>query len=91
MYNANNQMSKDVAARLSNAIRHNDQVPMRANRENTGYIGEMNVINSSTVPVLLELGFFSNVSELETICSDSYVQYVSTQLANEITSIIKNK
>jgi hypothetical protein len=88
MYNANNQMSKDVAARLSNAIRHNDQVPMRANRENTGYIGEMNVINSSTVPVLLELGFFSNISELETICSDSYVNYVSTNLANELTNIM---
>ena len=27
--------------------------------------------------------------ELEKICSDSYVQYISTQLANEITNIIK--
>ena len=48
----------------------------------------MNVINSSTVPVLLELGFFSNISELETICSDSYVDYVSTNLANELANIM---
>ena len=64
---------------------------MRDSRANDGYIGELNVINKTTTPVLLELGFFSNISELEKICNDSYVQYVSTQLANEITSIIKNK
>lgn len=89
MYNPNNQRSKDVANRLSNVISDNGRVPQRSSRENTGYIGELNVINSSTVPVLLELGFFSNIDELEKICSDSYVQYISTQLANEITNIIK--
>lgn len=84
MYNPGNEASKKAAIRLSNAIQGNGQVPKRDNRPNTGYIGELNVINSSTVPVLLELGFFSNISELENICSDSYVDYVSTKLANEI-------
>ena len=91
MYNQNDTAGKAFADRLSNAIADNGQVPMRASRANDGYIGELNVINKTTTPVLLELGFFSNISELEKICSDSYVQYVSTQLANEITSIIKNK
>jgi hypothetical protein len=91
MYNQNDAVGKAVADRLSNAISDNGQVPMRTSRANDGYIGELNVINNTTVPVLLELGFFSNINELEKICSDSYVQYVSTQLANEITSIIKNK
>ncbi len=89
MYNPKSEASKQAAIRLSNAIQNNGQVPKRENRPNTGYIGEMNVINSSTTPVLLELGFFSNIDELEKICSDSYVQYVSTQLANEITNMIK--
>ena len=91
MYNQNDAVGKAFADRLSNAISNNGQVPMRESRANDGYIGELNVINKTTTPVLLELGFFSNISELEKICSDSYVQYVSTQLANEITSIIKNK
>ncbi len=88
MYNPHCQSSKIVADRLSNAIQYNGQVPKMANRENTGYIGELNNIHSTTVPVLLELGFFSNISELENICSDSYVDYVSTQLANELTNIV---
>ena len=89
MYNADNSKSKDVADRLSNAIRDNSMVPQRASRANDGYIGEMNVINNTTIPVLLELGFFSNLEELEVICSDSYVEDVTTKLANEITNIIK--
>ena len=91
MYNPNNQASKDAANRLSNAINNNGKVPQRACRENTGYIGELNVINSSTVPVLLELGFFSNISELEQICSDSYVEHVSTNLAKEITIMLREQ
>ena len=90
MYNANDSQGKEIANRLSNAISDNNMVPMRASRANDGYIGELNVINDTTIPVLLELGFFSNISELEKICSDAYVQYISTQLANEIANIIKN-
>ena len=89
MYNPKDESSKQVAIKLSNALQDNGQVPKRDCRPNTGYIGEMNVINPTTTPVLLELGFFSNIDELEKICSDSYVQYVSTQLANEITNILK--
>lgn len=89
MYNPKDENSKQVAIKLSNALQNNGQVPRRDCRPNTGYIGEMNVINPTTTPVLLELGFFSNIDELEKICSDSYVQYVSTQLANEITNILK--
>jgi hypothetical protein len=88
MYNPDNEQSEQLAIRLSNAIENNSQVPRRNCRPNTGYIGEMNVINDSTIPVLLELGFFSNIEELEQICSDSYVDYVSSNLAKEITLIL---
>lgn len=90
MYNASDSQGKAIADRLSKAISDNGKVPMRESRANDGYIGELNVINSTTTPVLLELGFFSNLSELEKICSDAYVQYVSTHLANEISNIVKN-
>jgi hypothetical protein len=89
MYNAEDTVGKAMADRLSNAIRDNGKVPQRASRANDGYIGELNVINKTTIPVLLELGFFSNLKELEVICSDAYVQNVTTKLANEITNIIK--
>ena len=89
MYNAEDAVGKAMADRLSNAIRDNGKVPQRASRANDGYIGELNVINKTTTPVLLELGFFSNLKELEIICSDDYVQDVTTKLANEITNIIK--
>lgn len=88
MYNPNNQKSKELANRLSNAIQDNGQIRRMADRENTGYIGELNTIHGTTAPALLELGFFSNIAELEKICSDSYVDYVSTQLANELANII---
>ena len=89
MYNAGDAVSKAMANRLSNAIKDNGMVPQREARVNDGYIGELNVINKTTIPVLLELGFFSNLEELEVICSDAYVQDVTTKLANEITNIIK--
>lgn len=88
MYNENDAVGRAMAVRLSNAIRNN-QVPQMGNRPNGGYIGEMNVINKTTIPVLLELGFFSNLDELETICSDSYVDDITTKLSNEIVNIIK--
>lgn len=88
MYNPNDRKGEMLAERLSNSIANNGQVPKRCNRENTGYIGELNAIHDTTTPVLLELGFFSNLKELEIICSDRYVQYVSTQLANEIAESI---
>ena len=89
MYNAGDVVGKSMADRLSNAIRDNGMVPQRGSRANDGYIGELNVINNTTIPVLLELGFFSNLKELEVICSDAYVQDITTKLANEISNIIK--
>lgn len=90
MYNPGDTQGKILAQQLSDAIKNN-KVPQRSCRENTGYIGEMNIINSTTTPVLLELGFFSNLEELEIICSDSYVNHVSTQLANELYKIINTQ
>ena len=90
MYNQEDGRSEQLAERLSNAIRNN-QVPQKCNRPNTGYIGELNSIDRATTPVLLELGFFSNLSELEKICSDSYVNEISNKLANELTTIINTQ
>ena len=89
MYNIGDPVGKAMANRLSNAIRDNGKVPYRESRANDGYIGELTTINDTTIPVLLELGFFSNLKELEIICSDAYVQNVTTKLANEISNIIK--
>lgn len=91
MYNPHDKLSEHVANRLANSIQYNGMVSQRSNQSNTGYIGEMNAIHPSTTPVLLELGFFSNPSELEVICSDQYVNYVSNKLANEITNILNTE
>ena len=90
MYN-DTESSKRLAARLSDSIKNNGQIPQRANQLNTGYIGELNGINSTTDGVLLELGFFSNLKELEIICSNSYIDYISTQLANELTNTLNQQ
>ncbi len=91
MYNVNDAKAESMANRLSDSISRNGLVPQRQSRPNTGYIGELNNINPSTTAVLLELGFFSNLEELEIICSDNYVSYVSNQLANEIADIINSQ
>ena len=91
MYNPNDNQSKIVADRLSNAIASNGIVIQRENQPNTGYIGELNALNKSTTGVLLELGFFSNGTELKNICSDNYVEYVSNKLADELTKILNEQ
>lgn len=91
MYNPNDNNSKIVADRLSNAISNNGLVKQRESQQNTGYIGELNALNKSTTGVLLELGFFSNGSELKNICSDNYVNYVSDKLADELTKILNEQ
>ena len=91
MYNPNDNQSRIVANRLSNAIANNGIVRQRENQPNTGYIGELNVLNKSTIGVLLELGFFSNGTELKNICSDNYVEYVSNKLADELTKILNEQ
>ena len=91
MYNPNDNQSKIVANRLSNAIASNGIVKQRESQPNTGYIGELNALNKSTTGVLLELGFFSNGTELKNICSDNYVNYVSNKLADELTKILNEQ
>lgn len=88
MYNQNDELSKQIAIRLSNSIKDNGMVNQRDNRVNNGYIGELNHLNKTTIGVLLELGFFDNISELEIICGDDYTNYVSVHLANEIINIL---
>ena len=88
MYNPNDALGKRVAKDLANSIKDNGMVPMRENRENTGYLGELNSLNSSITGVLLELGFFSNISELENICSNKYVEYTSNKLSDEMVKIL---
>lgn len=91
MYNPNDNNSKVIADRLSNAIANNGLVRQRESQQNTGYIGELNALNKSTTGVLLELGFFSNGEELKNICSDNYVNYVSNKLADELTKILNEQ
>ena len=91
MYNPNDNDSKAIANRLSNAIANNGIVKQRENQPNTGYIGELNALNKSTTGVLLELGFFSNGTELKNICSDRYVDYVSNKLADELVKILNEQ
>lgn len=91
MYNPNDNDSKAIANRLSNAIANNGIVKQRENQPNTGYIGELNALNKSTTGVLLELGFFSNGAELKNICSDRYVDYVSNKLADELVKILNEQ
>ena len=55
----------NIAGKLSNSIADNGLVKQRDNANNTGsYIGELNKIHNSTIPVLFELGFFTNPEEL---------------------------
>ena len=91
MCNENDKLGEEIANRLSNAISDNGQIRQMQNRKNVNnYIGELNHLNNTTVGVLAELGFFSNPSELEIICSDAYTDYVSQHLADEIVNILND-
>ena len=91
MCNENDKLGAEIATRLSNAISDNGQIRQMQNRKNVNnYIGELNHLNNTTVGVLAELGFFSNPSELEIICSDAYTDYVSQHLADEIVNILND-
>jgi hypothetical protein len=90
MCNENNIKAFIIANRLNNCLKDNGLVPQRAVRYNDGYIGELNVIHDSTIGVLLELGFYSNLEELKIICSDDYTDYVSSRLSAEIQNILND-
>lgn len=76
-----------LAQRLSESIA-NGAVPTRANATNNGYIGELNQ-TGDIINILGEFGFFDNLEELQNIISDEQVDYVSTQIANELAIILK--
>jgi N-acetylmuramoyl-L-alanine amidase len=89
MCNENDETALNIANRLSDSI-HNCLIPQRYTRQQDGYIGELNNLNNTTVGVLMELGFFSNLDELKTICSDEYTDFVSSNMATEIQSILND-
>ena len=90
VYNQNDNMGKAIAQRLSDSIKDNGQVPQRDCRPNANnYIGELSHLNNSTCGVLLEMGFFSS-NELKEIISDSYSDYTSTHLADEIQNVLND-
>ena len=89
MCNENDKIALNIANRLSDSI-HNSLIPQRQTRQQNGYIGELNHLNNSTVGVLMELGFFSNLDELKIICSDEYTDLVSSNMSNEIKNILND-
>jgi len=52
-----------------------------------GYLSLLNE-TGGMINILGEFGFFSNVNELEKIISDEQVDYVSTNIANELYEIL---
>lgn len=80
----------NIAGKLSDSIADNGLVKQRNNANNTGsYIGELNKIHNSTIPVLFELGFFTNPEELYDICSDEYTDYIANNMGAKIEEVLK--
>ena len=80
----------NIAGKLSDSIADNGLVKQRDNANNTGsYIGELNKIHNSTIPVLFELGFFTNPEELYDICSDEYTDYIANNMGAKIEEVLK--
>lgn len=86
MTNEQNVNDAKYAQQMSDAIK-GGSVRQCKNRENNGYIGEMNM-TGGMINILGEFGYFSNIEELQKIISDEQVEYVSTQLAEEIYEIL---
>lgn len=86
MTNEKNVKDAKYAQRMSDAIK-GGSVKQYKNRVNDGYIGEMNETDGM-INILGEFGYFSNIEELQKIISDEQVEYVSTQLAEEIYEIL---
>ena len=84
----NDELSKKMARRLSDALKDNGSIPQRYNQINSGYIGELNE-KPGTINILAELGFFSNFKEAQVLSSDAYVEYVASHLGDEIISILE--
>lgn len=92
MYNTGDTKGQAIAQRLSDSMKTNGMIRQMNNRENTNsYIGELNVINKTTIPVLGELGFFSGTKgngDLYYLVSDTYGSIVANNLANELIIIL---
>ena len=87
--NEDNATAVNIAGKLADSIADNGLVKQRENVGNVGnYIGELNKIHNSTIPVLLELGFFTNPEELKMICSNKYSDYVAENMGAKIQDVL---
>ena len=87
--NPGDETAANIASYLSDSIKNNGLVEQKPNRINKGnYIGELNVINNSTIGILGEMGYFTNPVEILNICSDEYTDYVSEHLADELVEVL---
>ena len=79
----------NIANKLADSIADNGLVKQRSNVTNTGsYIGELNKIHNSTIPVLFELGFFTNPDELAIICSNKYSNHIAENMGAKIDQVL---
>jgi N-acetylmuramoyl-L-alanine amidase len=91
MVNNKDNVAAKVAQQLSESLKSNPMnIPQMYNRENDGYIGEMNVMGKTdSINILGEFGFFSNPNELVKICSDEQVEYIAEQMSNELIKTLE--
>ena len=91
MVNNKDTVAAKVAQQLSDSLKSNPMnIPQMHNRENDGYIGEMNVMGETdSINILGEFGFFSNPSELIKICSDEQVEFIAEQMSNELIKTLE--
>jgi len=88
--NEGDATAANIAGKLADSINNNGLVKQRDNINNTGsYIGELNKIHNSTIPVLFELGFFTNPEELKAICSDEYSDFIAVNMSAKIDNVLK--
>lgn len=89
MTNQGDYQSSVVAKKISNSFSDNGLIPQRDNRTNDGYIGELNTVaKEGRISILGEFGFF-NKAEIVKICSDEYVDYVSSKVAESLYKQLK--
>lgn len=88
MSNQGDTHSSQLAKRLSYSLKDNKLIPMRDNRVNNGYIGELNE-KPGTFNILGEFGFFSNPKEAKNLSSDEYINYVAKHMGDELIAILK--
>ena len=90
MVNQGDINSSKVARKISESIADNGMIPQRDNRENDGYIGELNTVKKDDrICILGEFGYF-NKAELMKIISNEYVDYISNKVAESLYNQLKN-